>query len=85
MSLRDPDPSDPSRRIIAVLAFLVVGVPPGLCSLYFTPMVLPSLWEFQSVDWLIVLLWLFGYACLGFAAVQVIRAWLPPPHHRTDR
>lgn len=80
MSAHHSEPPDPYRRITAVLVFLIIGVPPGLCSLYFTDVAWPALREFRSDDLIFVLPWLLGLACATFAAVPMIRAWLPPRH-----
>ena len=72
MSARD------GRRTLVMVLFVLFGLPPGLCSFYFTPMAYGMLrhpegnWDFWTVTFLP---WLAGLAIFGVTLGLLVWTW----------
>jgi hypothetical protein len=66
-------------RITIAIVFLMFGVPPGLCSAYYTPLLLASLLKPAGSDQtgtgIVAVLWLIGVAVAGALFWVLVRTW----------
>lgn len=72
------------RRTLVTALFVVFGLPPGLCSFYFTPGAYEMLrhpegnWDFWTVTFLP---WVIGLAMFGTLLAWLIATWRRAPAH----
>jgi len=65
-------------KVFVTVLFVLVGLPPGLCSLWFTPMAYEMLhhpkgnWDFWQVTFVP---WLVGLAVFGLMLWWLISTW----------
>jgi len=62
------------KKILVTILFVVIGLPPGLCSLYFTPAAIAMLHEGGAQGQAYAAL--FGFPCLVGFVIFAILLWL---------
>jgi hypothetical protein len=68
-----------TQRVVVAIIFIVVGLPPGLCSLYFTPAAIESLHassaEARGYAMLVIVPCLIGFVIFGGLLWLLVWTW----------
>jgi hypothetical protein len=68
-----------TRKVLVTIIFVVVGLPPGLCSLYFTPAAISTLSatsaDARAYAQLVIVPCLVGFVIFGGLLWLLIWAW----------